>query len=217
MKADLDLKADVMAELAWDAAIHAAGIGVMVKHGVVTLTGHLDTFAEKHAVERAVHRVAGVRGIAHELDVKLATEHQRSDSEIAQAAAAALRWNSRIPDGSIQVDVENGWITLTGEVDWSYQGAHAVKCIRPLVGLRGLRNKITIRPRANPQDIGAEIKAAFARQATREAKHIGIEVDGGVVTLRGKVHSLAERDAAFGVAFTARGVTEVVDELEVGV
>jgi osmotically-inducible protein OsmY len=215
MKTDVDLKADVMAELDWDTAVNAAGIGVMVKHGVVTLTGHLDTFAEKHAVERAVHRVAGVRGIAHELDVKLAAEHKRSDSEIAQAATAALRWNSRIPDGSILVDVENGWITLTGEVDWSYQAAQAVKCIRPLVGLRGLRNKITIRPRANPQDIGAEITAALTRQATREAKHIGIAVQGGVVTLRGKVHSLAERDAAFGVAFTSLGVTEVVDELEV--
>lgn len=215
MKTDLELKADVMAELAWDTAINAVGVGVMVKHGVVTLTGHLDTFAEKHAVERAVRRVAGVRGIAHELDVKLAAEHKRSDSEIAQGAAAALRWNSRVPDSSVQVEVENGWVTLKGEVDWTYQATSALKCIRPLVGLRGLSNKITIRPRANPQDIGAGITAALTRQATREAKHIGIDVQGSVVTLRGKVHSMAERDAAFGVAFTARGVTEVVDELEV--
>jgi osmotically-inducible protein OsmY len=215
MKTDTDIKADVMAELAWDASINSTGIGVMVKQGVVTLTGHLDTFAEKHAVERAVHRVSGVRGIALELDVKLSAAHRRSDSEIAQAAASALRWSSLIPDEHVQVEVEDGWVTLTGEVDWGYQFASAEQCIRPLVGVRGLTNQIVIKPRANSKDIGAEITAALTRHATREAKHIGIEVNGGIVTLRGKVHSLAEHDAAVGVAFTARGVSQVVDQLEV--
>lgn len=117
MKTDTQLKADVTDELAWDPAINAAGIGVMVKEGVVTLTGHLNSFAEKHAAERAVRRVAGVRAIALELDVKLAPEHRRSDSEIAQAAATSLRLNSLVPGGKVQVEVENGWVTLTGEVD----------------------------------------------------------------------------------------------------
>ncbi|MDP2256133.1 MAG: BON domain-containing protein [Polaromonas sp.] len=215
MKTDMQLKADVTDELAWDPAINAAGIGVMVKDGVVTLTGHLDSFAEKHAVERAVRRVAGVRGIALELDVKLAAEHKRSDSEIAQAAATALRLNSMVPEGKVQIEVENGWITLTGEVDWSYQMARAEQCIRPLAGVRGLYNRITIKPRASSKDVGAQITAALTRQAMREAKHITIEVEGGVVTLWGKVHSLAEREATVGAAFSAHGVSRVVDKLEV--
>jgi osmotically-inducible protein OsmY len=217
MKTDIELKADVIAELDWDVAIHPTEIGVMVKNGIVTLTGHLDTFAEKHAVERAVHRVSGVRGVALELDVKLSTSHKRSDSEIAQAAASALRWNSILPDERIQIEVEEGWVTLTGEVDWGYQLVSAAQCIRPLVGVRGLNNQITIKPHASSKDIGKEIIAALSRQARREAKHIGIEVEGGVVTLRGKVHSMAEHDAAIGTAFSARGVSRVVDKLEIGV
>ncbi|WP_341910888.1 BON domain-containing protein [Polaromonas sp. YR568] len=216
MKTDAHIKADVTDELAWDPAVNATGIGVAVKDGVVTLTGHLDSYAEKHAVERAVKRVAGVRGIALELDVKLAAEHKRSDSDIAQAAATALQLNSLVPDEKIQVLVENGRVTLTGEVDWSYQLASAEQCVRPLAGVRGLSNRITIKSRASSKDVGAQITAALTRQAAREAKHITVEVEGSVVTLWGKVHSLAEREAAVGAAFSARGVSRVVDKLEVG-
>ena len=216
MKTDAHLKADVTEELAWDPAVNATGIGVAVKDGVVTLTGHLDSYAEKHAVERAVHRVAGVRGIALELDVKLAPEHKRSDSEIAQAAATALQLNSLVPDEKIQVQVENGRVILTGEVDWGYQLASAEQCVRPLAGVRGLSNRITIKSLASSKDVGAQITAALTRQAAREAKHITVEVEGSVATLWGKVHSLAEREAAVGAAFSARGVSRVVDKLEVG-
>lgn len=216
MKTDAHIKADVTDELAWDPAVNATGIGVAVKDGVVTLTGHLDSYAEKHAVEQAVHRVAGVRGIAVELDVRLATEHKRSDSDIAHAAAMALQLNSLVPDEKIQVLVENGRVTLTGEVDWSYQLASAEQCVRPLAGVRGLTNRITIKSRASSKDVGDQITAALTRQAAREAKHITVEVEGSVVTLWGKVHSLAEREAAVGAAFSARGVSRVVDKLEVG-
>lgn len=216
MKTDAHLKADVTEELAWDPAVNATGVGVAVKDGVVTLTGHLDSYAEKHAVERAVHRVAGVRGIALELDVKLAPEHKRSDSEIAQAAATALQLNSLVPDEKIQVQVEQGRVILTGEVDWSYQLASAEQCVRPLSGVRGLSNRITIKSLASSKDVGAQITAALTRQAAREAKHLTVEVEGSVVTLWGKVHSLAEREAAVGAAFSARGVSRVVDKLEVG-
>src|SRR5512140_174546 len=128
MKTDYELKADVTAELAWDPAINASAIGVIVKNGLVTLTGHLDTLAQKHAAERAVRRVAGVRGIAMELDVKLAPEHERSGSDIAQAAIAALRWTSLVPDQHVRIEVENGWVTLSGQVDWPYQFASAEQC-----------------------------------------------------------------------------------------
>lgn len=215
VKTDAQLRADVTDELAWDPAVDARNVGVTVDEGVVTLTGHLGSFAEKHAVERAVRRVAGVRGIAMEVDVTLPASHQRSDSEIALAAAAALRLNSLVPENKVQVEVENGWVTLTGEVDWGYQFASAEQSIRPLPGVRGLYNRITIKPRVDVSDIGTQITAALARQAAREARHIDIKVEGGVVTLSGKVHSMAEHDAAVGVAFSTKGVSHVVDHLQV--
>jgi len=215
MKTDIQLKSDVSEELAWDPEVNATNIGVMVRDGVVTLAGHLDSFAEKHAAERAVRRVAGVRGIALDLDVKIAPQHQRGDPEIAQAAIAALRLNSLVPDGAVKVEVEDGWVTLTGQVDWGYQFASAEQCIRPLSGVRGMFNKITIKPRVAGKDIASQITAALTRHAAREARHIGIEVEGGVVTLSGKVHSMAEHDAALGVAFSAHGVSRVVDHLQV--
>lgn len=215
MKADMQLKADVTAELAWEPSVNAAGIGVLVNDGVVTLTGHLDTFAEKYAAERAVRRVSGVRGLAMELDVKLATGHQRSDSEIASAATSALRWSVFMQPDRVKVEVEKGWVTLTGEVDWDYQSSTADQCVRNLIGVRGLTNKISVKPTVSTRNVAAEISAALERQAEREAKHIAIEVEGGVVTLRGKVHSMAERDAAAGAAFAARGVSRIVNKLEV--
>ena len=215
MKTDVQLRTDVSDELAWDPAIDASNVGVIVKDGVVTLTGHLDSFAEKHAVERAVRRVAGVRGVALDLDVKLPASAQRGDSEIAQAATAALRLNSLVPAQRVQVQVENGWVTLTGEVDWGYQFASTEQSIRPLPGVRGLFNRIAIKPRVDGRDIGTQITAALARQAAREARHIGIRVEGGVVTLSGRVHSMAEHDAAVGVAFSTKGVSHVVDHLQV--
>jgi osmotically-inducible protein OsmY len=216
MKTDQQLKADIVDELAWDPAINATGLGVEVKEGVVTLSGRLDSFSQKHALEQALQRVEGVRGIALELDVQLSTEHRRSDSELAQTAATALKLNSLVPEGKVKVQVENGWVTLIGEVDWSYQLARAEQCLRPLAGLRGLDNRISIKPRASGKNIQSEISAALTRQAMREARHITVEVEGGVVTLRGKVHSLAEREAAVGAAFSAPGVSRVVDKLEVG-
>lgn len=216
MKTDSQLKTNVIDELAWDPAINATGIGVMVTDGVVTLTGHLNSFAEKEAVERAIQRVDGVRGVALELDVKLAAEHKRTDSEIAQAAATSLRLNSLVPCDKIKILVENGWVTLSGEVDWSYQLVRAEQCIRQLAGVHGLYNRITIKPRASGRNIGEQITAALTRQAMREARHIDVEVEGGVVTLKGTVHSLAEREAAVGAAFSAQGVSRVVDKLKVG-
>jgi osmotically-inducible protein OsmY len=120
-----------------------------------------------------------------------------------------------VPLGKVKVKVENGWVTLTGEVDWSYQLATAEQCVRPLAGVRGLFNRITITPRVDCKDIGAEITAALTRQAVREARHIDIKVEGAVVTLSGKVHSMAEHDAAVGVAFSTQGVARVVDHLQV--
>lgn len=215
MKTDIQLKADVTAELAWDPAINATAIGVQVKDGVVTLSGHLDSYGEKQAVEKAVRRVSGVRGIAVELDVKLAPDHRRSDSEIAQAALHALRLHTWVPEDQIKVEVEDGWVTLSGEVNWHYQIASAEQCIRPLLGVRGLTSKLTVKSRVSENDVSADIIAALTRQAERDAKRIDIGVEGGVVTLSGDVHSMAEHDAAVNAAWSTGGVSRVVDRLTV--
>jgi osmotically-inducible protein OsmY len=215
MKSDVQLKSDVTAELAWTPGVNAANIGVAVKDGVVTLSGTLATFAQKHVVERAVRRVAGVRGLALDLEVQLAPDHQRNDSEVARAALDALSLSVLVPHDRIKVEVEDGWVTLTGEVEWSYQKGAAEHCIRPLVGVRGVTDRIVVKARAIPKDLREQITAALVRHAHREANHIGIDVEGGVVTLSGVVHSLPERDAAIGTASAAKGVSRVVDRLEV--
>lgn len=215
MKTDLQLKTDVSAELAWDPAVTAPNVGVAVRDGVVTLSGTVDTYLQKHAVERAARRVSGVRGIAVDLEVRLAPDHKRSDTEIAQAALHALGWHAFVPRGRVTVEVDNGWVTLRGELDWAYQSAAAEKAVRPLVGVRGVTNEIRLKQGADPQAIRNDILAALKRHAEREAKHIDVEVEAGVVTLRGLVDSLVHRDAAIGTAMSAQGVTRVVDRLDV--
>ncbi|MEJ8837295.1 BON domain-containing protein [Ramlibacter sp. AN1133] len=216
MKDDSQLQSDIQAELAWDPGVNADRVVVGVRDGVVTLSGVVDTCLQKRAAELAVRRVSGPRGLALELQVQLPPELRRSDTEIAQAALHALDWHSHVPEDSVDVRVEDGWVTLTGEVDWSYQSASAEQCVHPLMGVRGVTNAIRLRRRADPEQLRDEIAAAFARRAQRDASHIAIEVEGSVVTLTGRVTSLAEHDAAIGTAFAAKGVTRVVDRLQVG-
>ena len=216
MKTDADLKRDVITELGWDPAVRSTAIGAAVKDGVVTLTGHLETFAEKHAASRAVQRVAGVKAIALELDVKLAPDHKRSDSEIAAAAEQALKWNTLVPPEAIRMTVDHGWVTLQGEVEWDYQRRSAEKAIRPLIGVVGLSNEIVLRGRPQSNDLSRRIEEALTRQAMREARQIQVSVEGSSVKLTGKVHSWHEREAAQGVAWSAPGVRSVINELSVG-
>lgn len=215
MKTDAQLKDDVSTELDWDPSIHASQVGVAVKNGVVTLSGHLDTYQEKYAIEKAVGRIEGVKAIAVELDVKLESGHKRSDTEIAAAAEAALKWHSQIPEEKIQVRVEKGWITLKGEVDWDYQRKNAEKAVRPLVGVVGVTNGITLKAAVAPADVAGSIRNAFVRHAEREAKKVEVSVRGATVTLRGTVDSLAERAAAVGAAWAAPGISNVVNEIDI--
>ena len=216
MKTDAQLKRDVMDELAWDPAISANAIGVAVKDGVVTVSGHLDTFAEKVAVQRAVRRVTGVLAIAIELDVKLVPQHKRSDTEIALAAEHALQWNTMVPADKVRATVEQGWIQLNGEVEWDYQRQAAFKAVRSLTGVVGVSNEITIRQRTTPADLAQRIEDALKRQALREAHRIQVTAQDGTVTLKGNVHSWQEREAAQGAAWSAPGVCNVVNELTLG-
>lgn len=216
MKTDAQLKQDVTAELAWDPAINATQIGVAVDQGVVTLTGHLPTYAEKQAVEHALKRVSGVKAFALELDVKLSPEHRRSDTEIAQAAESALKWHALVPDDLIQLKVEKGWVTLSGEVPWDYQRVAAEKSVRALTGVMGVTNAITLTSRPATAHVADRIREALVRHAQREARDIQIEVSGGQVTLRGTVDSWDDRKVAQGAAFSAPGVTHLINDLRIG-
>ena len=216
MKTDAQLKTDVMNELQWEPSIDATHVGVAVNDGIVTLTGHLDTYAEKFAIEHAVQRVEGVKGVAVELDVKLAPDHQRSDTEIALAAESALKWHALVPKDRIQIKVEHGWLTLSGDVDWEYQRKNACSAVLELTGVVGVSNLISIKPRPASADIANRIREALARHAEREARHIEVTVNGSTVTLHGRVDSWAERAAAHGAAWAAPGVSSLVDKLAVG-
>lgn len=216
MKTDAELKKDVLAELEWDPEVKCSAVGVAVKDGVVTVSGHLDTFAEKFAIERALRRLSGVKAFALELDVVLAPQHKRSDSEIAAAAAQALRWQSQVPAERITLTVENGWIRLAGEVDWEYQRTAAERAVRSLTGVLGVRNEMTLSLRAAPTDLNQRITEALQRQALREARRVEVAVEGPKVTIRGSVHSWQERDAVQGAVWSAPGVRSVINELRVG-
>lgn len=213
MKSDAMIRSDVMAELDFDPAITSTDVGVIVKEGVVTLTGSLANYAEKLAIERAVQRVQGVRAIAVEMNVRMASEHERSDAELASAAERALEWHVLVPDGKIRPLVEDGWITLEGEVEWAYQSHAAETAVQSLVGVIGVVNRIAVRPRFSPSDIRRSIQQALERQSEREARHIEIAVDNAVVSLSGTVHSWAERKAVQGAAMSTPGVGRVINHL----
>jgi osmotically-inducible protein OsmY len=213
MPSDADLKNDVLAELAWDPVARTAPVALIVQDGVVTLSGHPASYAQKHAIERAVQRVKGVKALAVEMTVKLPDDHERTDGEIALAAEHALLWNVLVPDDKIRVMVESGCVTLSGQVEWQYQRQAADDSVRDLLGVRSLANQVVVRPKFTPADIQAKIESALQRQAQREARNILILANGAEVTLRGTVHSWAERRAAEGAAWSAPGVAHVVNNL----
>ncbi|MDO9313116.1 MAG: BON domain-containing protein [Burkholderiaceae bacterium] len=215
MKIDAQLKKDVEAELEWESSINANGVGVAVKDGVVTLTGHLGSFAEKVAVERATKRVEGVRGVAVELDVRIEPHHQVSDAEIAAAIHTAFKWHALIPEDRIHFTVEKGWVTLSGMVDWDHQRHNAEAAVRPLTGVVGVINKISLRERDVPEYVVHRIHEALARYADYEASHIEVLVDDATATLRGAVNSWAERDIVQNAAWSTAGIQRVRNELKV--
>jgi osmotically-inducible protein OsmY len=213
MKTDTQLRNDIQAELTWAPEVKTSDVGVIVKDGVVTLTGHLASHAEKYAVERAVQRVHGVKALAVELTVKLPFDNQRTDADIAMAVECALDWNALVPDDKIQPLVENGWITLAGEVEWGYQRSAAESAVRDLMGATGVSNLVKVKPKVSPADVEKKIHEALSRQADREAHRLAITVNGSQVTLRGTVHSWTDRDAVQGAAWATPGVTVVVNDL----
>jgi osmotically-inducible protein OsmY len=213
MKTDYQLRQDVAAELAWDPSIRHEDIAVSAKEGVVTLGGTVDTYAQRYAAERAIERVAGVRGIANDIAVKLHKFNDRSDAEIAHAALTALKADVEVPDDKITVKVSKGWLSLQGKVNWQFQRNAAERAVRYLTGVKGIANNIAVDLNPIPSDITFRIEEALKRRAEIDASHISVEIKDHRVMLRGTVRSLAEKNDAKRAVWGAAGVNEVQDQL----
>lgn len=213
MRHDKELQADVIRELDWEPKVESANIGVAVDKAAVTLTGHVNTYAELIAAERAALRLYGVLAVANELVVKLPSDRTRDDSDIALAIANQMAWNAAIPREAIKATVVHGWVTLDGHVDWAYQSEAADRLVRGLIGVIGVTNRVTVKPTVHYKDVKAKITEALHRQAQVDARRIWLTTDDGHVTLHGQVSSWSEAAAARKAAESAPGVTRVESKL----
>jgi osmotically-inducible protein OsmY len=214
MKSDQKLRQDVLNELALDPAIHATHIGVEANDGIVSLTGKVESFYEKWQAERAAQRVLGVQGLTVDLDVKIPNDRQRSDEDIARAAQTVLGWNAAIPTDAVKVMVENGWVTLRGELGWNFQREIVNKAVAELIGVVGVSNQIVLKPHVSSVHVKDQIDEALRRQAVVDAKKVSVIVDGSKVTLEGSVSNWAERDVIRHAVWSTTGVQSLIDNMK---
>jgi osmotically-inducible protein OsmY len=215
VRTDEDIQRDVLEELKWDSRVQVNEIGVVVKDGIVTLTGWVDSYMKKLAAEAAAHRVHGVKAVANDIEVRLPGSAERTDADLAKAVLDALRWDAAIPTDKIDVTVSHGWVTLKGEVEFGFEKRDAERAVQRLSGVKGVTNLITVRPHPLPTDLKQNIEKALIRNAETDAQHITVEVEGSKVILRGTVRSYAEKKAAEDTAWSAPGVTEVENRIVV--
>ena len=216
MKTDIEIKKDVLEELKWQPAIDETQIGVIVEDGIVTLSGTLDSFAKKLAAERAVKKVAGVRGIAMDVQVLFGEAYKKTDSEIAKAAADVLKWNATIPEEKIAIKVEDGRIFLSGKLEWGYQKYAAINVLKHLQGVREVHaEELVVEPSIRVVDVRHKIERALERLADVDATSVDVDVHGDTVFLKGAVSSVIEKEAAEHAALRAPGVRKVINELRV--
>ena len=215
MKTDMLLQKDVHDELKWCPNINAAHIGVAAENGVVTLTGQVAHYAQRTNAEEATKAVYGVKAIANDIVVELAGSSKRTDQDIAEAVLNAFKWNSEVPADRVTVVVKNGWVTMDGNVDWQFEKDAASRSAHYLMGVHGVTNSIHIKPSTKWIDVTNKIEDAFRRNADLEARRIQVHTHQGKVTLTGSVSSFSDRNGAVAAAWSAPGVTQVVNELVV--
>ena len=212
---DTDVKHHVENALEWEPSLDAKDIGVSADQGVVTLRGNVPSYTQKVAAERVALRVYGVKAVANDLVVHLANSYQRTDTEIAQAALAALKWHTVVPDDRVTLTVKDGWIALAGTLDWQYQKDAAGRAVRDLTGVKGVTNDIRVQPHVKIADVRDQIEAAFKRSAEIDARRVNVIAQDGKVILSGNVRSWAERQEAERAAWAAPGVSQVDDRLAI--
>ena len=212
MSQDRQLQEAVLSQLMWEPSIDPAHIGVSAKDGVVSLTGYVETYLQKHAAEKAAERVRGVKAVAQELTVHLPLSATRNDEDIAHAAVERLAWEVSLPKDAITVEVERGWVTLSGEVEWQYQKESAERQIRSLAGVVAVTNETTIKPRADAADISANIDVALHR-GWFDPTRITVTTKGSAVTLSGYVDSPEDRRTVGATAWGSPGVSSVENDL----
>ncbi|WP_430385442.1 BON domain-containing protein [Blastomonas fulva] len=215
MSHDAQLQKAVLAELNWEPRIVAAHIGVTAENGTVTLTGTVENYGQKHAAEMAAGRVKGVKAIAEEIEVKLPFEIKRSDADIATAAVNRLAWDTGTPDGAVKVKVEDGWVTLTGEVEWHFQMEAAEHELRHLMGVVGISNQITIKRRVDTTHLQDDIQRALHRSIFFQPERVHVTETNGRVKLTGTVDTWQDRQTAGFTAWAAHGATSVENDLVV--
>lgn len=213
MKSDIQIQKDVMDQLKWEPGLNAAEIGVAVKNGIVTLSGIVDSYSKKIAAEEAAKKIAGVKAVAEDIQVGLSPNFRKTDAEIADAVVFALRWHASIPNEKIKVKVEEGVVSLEGELEWDYQRKEAIRVVEKLAAVRRINNYIRLKPYLKPENIKDKIEAAFTRSAIIDSGKVSVVVDGSKIILHGSVRSMAEHDDAESAAWAAPGVTSVENDL----
>lgn len=214
MKTDDELQRDLLDELAFEPMVDHARISVAANEGVITLTGHVPNYAQKMAAERTAARVNGVKAIAEEIEVRFASDPKTSDPEIAERILQVFRWDVMVPDDRIQVRVEHGWVTPTGEAEWNYQKRAAQAAAGRITGVKGVSNMIAAKqPEPAPVEVREGVKAAIKRQSAPDTNTIAVSASGHTVKLSGAVHGWNERRVAEQAAWAVPGVSKVEDEI----
>lgn len=214
ISSDIQLKQHIEDELGWEPSVNAAAIGVAVQEAVVTLSGHVESYRQKHAAAEVVTAIRGVRGLANELDVNLPIDSERSDEDIVHTIASIFVWNISIPQDRIKVQVAKGWVTLEGSVDRYYQRLAAEAAVKDLMGVKGISNLIAVAQKPVHRSAKKNVEAALKRNATANAGKVRLDISGNTLILSGIVPSLTAGAIAEYIAWKTPGVTVVENKLE---